>query len=296
MKQSKGWQSASHIIMILFSLLAIIPFILLVIASFTDNQWALVNGISFFPGKWSTTAYQYIGNEWATIGRAYLMTIVVTAIGTVLSIVITTSLAYTLTEKGLPGGKILNFLVVFTMLFNGGIVASFYIWVKVFSIRNTIWALIFPNLMMNAFNIILVKNYYVSSVPNALKEAARIDGASEFRIFIQIVFPLSLPIIATIGLMTAIAYWNDWTNGLYYLTERNGSHLYTIQIVLNTVNENINFLASHANQMSGISVSEIPSTTVRMAIAVVGVLPIMILYPFFQKYFVKGISLGAVKE
>ena len=136
----------------------------------------------------------------------------------------------------------------------------------------------------------------MSSVPNALKEAARIDGASEFRIFIQIVFPLSLPIIATIGLMTAIAYWNDWTNGLYYLTERNGSHLYTIQIVLNTVNENINFLASHANQMSGISVSEIPSTTVRMAIAVVGVLPIMILYPFFQKYFVKGISLGAVKE
>ncbi len=282
--------------MILFSLLAVVPFVLLVIASFTDNQWALVHGISFFPQKWSSTAYQYIGNEWGTIGRAYLMTIVVTLIGTALSILITTSLAYSLTEKGLPGGKILNFLVIFTMLFNGGIVASFYIWVKVFSIRNTLWALIFPNLMMNAFNIVLVKNYYISSVPGALKEAARIDGASEFRIFVQIVFPLSLPIIATIGLMTAIAYWNDWTNGLYYLTERNGSHLYTIQIVLNTVNENINFLASHANQMSGISVAEIPSTTVRMAIAVVGVLPILILYPFFQKYFVKGISLGAVKE
>ena len=296
MKKRDGWQISSHVFMILFSLLAIVPFILLVIASFTDNQWALVNGISFFPKAWSTTAYEYIGNEWATIGRAYMMTIVITLIGTVLSILITTSLAYSLTEKDLPGVKILNFLVIFTMLFNGGIVASFYIWVKVFSIRNTIWALIFPNLMMSAFNIVLVKNYYVSSVPGALKEAARIDGASELRIFFQIVFPLSLPIIATIGLMTAIAYWNDWTNGLYYLTERNGSHLYTIQIVLNTVNENINFLASHANQMSGISVSEIPSTTVRMAIAVVGVLPILILYPFFQKYFVKGISLGAVKE
>jgi putative aldouronate transport system permease protein len=157
-------------------------------------------------------------------------------------------------------------------------------------------ALIFPNLLMNAFNIILVKNYYNSSVPDSLKEAARIDGAGEFRIFYNIVFPLSKPIIATIGLMTAISYWNDWTNGLYYLTERNGSQYYTIQIVLNTVNENINFLASHAGEMGGISVASIPSTTVRMAIAVVGVLPILLIYPFFQKYFVKGITMGGVKE
>ena len=276
--------------------MAVIPFILLVIASFSDNQWVMANGISFFPKEWSTSAYAYILNEWGTIGRAYIMTIIVTVIGTVLSVLLTTTLAYALTDKSLPGVKILSFLCIFTMLFNGGIVASFYVWVNVFNIRNTIWALIFPNLMMNAFNIILVKNYYNSSIPDSLKEAARIDGAGEIRIFTQIVFPLSKPIIATIGLMTAIAYWNDWTNGLYYLTERNGSQYYTIQLVLNTINENISFLASHAGQSGAISVADIPSTTVRMAIAVVGVIPILIAYPFFQKYFVKGITLGGVKE
>lgn len=294
--RTDGWQIASHVVLALFSLMAVIPFILLVIASFTDNQWVMANGITFFPEEWSTTAYEYILNEWGTIGRAYLMTIIVTVIGTVLSVLFTTTLAYALTDRNLPGVKILSFLCIFTMLFNGGIVASFYIWVNVFHIRNTIWALIFPNLMMNAFNIILVKNYYNSSIPDSLKEAARIDGAGELRIFTQIVFPLSKPIIATIGLMTAIAYWNDWTNGLYYLTERNGSQYYTIQLVLNTINENISFLASHAGQAGTISVADIPSTTVRMAIAVVGVIPILIAYPFFQKYFVKGITLGGVKE
>lgn len=294
--KADGWQAAAHVVLALFSLAAVIPFILLVIASFTDNQWALANGISFFPKEWSLTAYEYILNEWGTIGRAYLMTIVVTLIGTVLSILLTTSLAYALTDKDLPGVKILTFLCVFTMLFNGGIVASFYIWVKVFHIRNTLWALIFPNLMMSAFNIILVKNYYNSSIPDSLKEAARIDGAGEFKIFTSIVFPLSKPIIATIGLMTAITYWNDWTNGLYYLTERGGSQYYTIQIVLNTINDNINFLASHAGEAGSISTADIPSTTVRMAIAVVGVIPILIAYPFFQKYFVKGITMGGVKE
>ena len=127
-------------------------------------------------------------------------------------------------------------------------------------------------------------------------EAARIDGASEIRIFWKIIFPLSAPIIATIGLMTGLAYWNDWTNGLYYLTERGGGHLYTIQILLNKINESISFLASNASGSSGnVNVANLPTTTVRMAIAIVGVLPIMIVYPFFQKYFVKGITLGGVK-
>lgn len=296
MKKVDSFRIISNIVMFIFALCAIVPFILLVIASLTDNQWAMVNGFSFFPKKWSLSAYGYIINEWMTIGRAYVMTIIVTVVGTVLGILLTTSLAYALSDKNLPGVRVLNFLCVFTMLFSGGIVASFYVWVNVFHIRNTLWALILPNLLMNAFNIILVKNFYNSSIPGSIKEAARIDGASEMCIFSRIVFPLSKPIIATIGLMTAISYWNDWTNGLYYLTERGGSQLYTIQLVLNTVNDNISFLASHAAEMGSIDVSNIPSTTVRMAIAVVGVLPIMVIYPFFQKYFVKGITLGGVKE
>ena len=181
------------------------------------------------------------------------------------------------------------------MLFNGGLVATYYTYVNYFHVRNTIWALILPNLMMNAFNVILVRNYFVNSIPYSLIEAARLDGASEFGIFFKVVMPLSLPIIATIGLMTGLMYWNDWQNGMYYLTERGGGHLYTIQIILNNINENINALLQNSSATGGMNI-KMPSTTVRMAIATVGILPILVIYPFFQKYFVKGITLGGVKE
>ena len=289
----KIWAVGSHVVMIIFSLLAIAPFILLLVASFTDNNWATLHGFTFFPEEWSIDAYAYISSSWKTIGRAYLMTIVVTILGTLGAILITTMLAYMLSFTQLPGMKLLNFLTIFTMLFSGGIVASFYIWVNVFHIRDTVFSLILPNLFMNAFNIILVKNYFITSVPPSLMEAARIDGAGEFRIFWKIVFPLSMPIIATIGLMTAINYWNDWTNGLYYLTQRGGSHLYTIQLVLNQINQNINFLANNSEMVR--SDMQLPTTTARMAIAVIGMLPIIAAYPFFQKFFAKGITIGAVK-
>lgn len=297
MKKRDGiiWGCASNIIMTIFSLLAVVPFILLVIASLTDNQWATANGFSFFPGQWSLDAYRYITNQWETIGRAYLMTIIVTVLGTVVSLFVTSGFAYALASENLPGRRVLNFLCIFTMLFNGGIVATYYSWVSVFQVRDTIWALILPNLLMNAFNVILVKNYFKNSVPASLIEAARIDGASEFRIYGRIVLPLSIPIMATIGLMTAIAYWNDWTNGLYFLTERNGRAFYTIQLVLNSINENISFLSANSS-ISALGNVKMPSTTVRMAIAVFGILPIILAYPFFQKYFVKGITLGGVKE
>ena len=240
-------------------------------------------------------AYQYIINQWATIGHAYLMTFITTVAGTVISVLITTGFAYALATKGLPFRGLLNFLCIFTMLFSGGIVASYYYWVSLFHVRDTLWAMIFPNLMMNAFNVILVKNYFMNSVPPSLIEAARIDGANEFKIYRSVVLPLSVPIVATIGLMTAIAYWNDWTNGLYYLTARNGRNYYTIQMVLNSINDSIQFLNQNSD-ISGLAGAQLPTTTVRMAIAVVGILPIILAYPFFQKYFVKGITLGGVKE
>lgn len=279
----------------LFTLCAIIPFILLLSASFSDENTVMVQGYSLIPHKFSLDAYAYVATRWADIGKAYLMTIIVTLIGTGLSIIITSMFAYTLSMDFVPGVKVMNFLCIFTMLFSGGVVGSYYIWANVFHIRDTIWALIFPNLMMNAFNVILVKNYYTNSIPPALRESARIDGCSEFRIFWKIVMPLSIPINATIGLMTGLAYWNDWTNGLYYLTERGGSQYYTIQLMLNRISENIQWLSSAA-QGAGISTGNIPTTTSRMAIGVLGMLPVLIVYPFLQKYFVKGITVGAVKE
>ena len=289
-RDEKRWRFFAHVVLIILSFMAVMPFILLVIASFTDEAVALADGYSYFPEKFSLAAYQFIANEAVTIFRAYGVTIIVTVLGTCVSLIITAMLAYMLSREGLPGRKVLNFLVIFTMLFNGGLVPTYLIYSSVFHIKDTLFALIVPSLLMNAFNIILVKNYFTYSLPQELFESARMDGAGEFTVLKTIVIPLSKPILATVGMMIAIAYWNDWQNGLYYL---NDTKLYSIQNILNAINTSVQFLAT--NSVSGASMADIPSTTVRMAIAVIGILPIVIAYPFFQKYFVKGITMGAVK-
>ena len=281
---------SAHAVLILLTLAAIVPFVLLIIASFTDNNVAITEGFSFFPSKWSTDAYQYIVNEKDTMLRAYGITIVVTLIGTTLGLLISVMLAYSLANSDLPGRNFMTFFVTLTMLFNGGLVPTYLIYTNVFHIKDTLAALIVPNLLMNGFNVILIRNYFATGVPTVLYEAARIDGASEFYIFYRIAFPLSKPILATVGLLMGIAYWNDWQNGLYYL---NDTSLYSIQNILNRINENISFLAS--NSTSGVKISDLPTSTIRMAIAVIGILPIVCIYPFFQEYFVRGIAVGAVK-
>lgn len=297
-RENKITRAVAHTICLIFTICAVLPFALLIIASFTNSDWANNNGFSFFPGEWSLEAYRYIVDQWATIGQAYLMTIVVTVIGTVISLLISTLFAYGISKREIPGMKIISFLLIFTMLFNGGLVATYYSYVNLWHIKNTIWGLIVPGLLMNAFSVILIKNYFANSIPAGLEEAARIDGASEFTVFARIVLPLSKPILATIGLMSALAYWNDWMNGMYYLSSRGGSQYYTIQVVLNNINDDIMALmqskTSSATMVSAIA--DIPTTTIRMAIAVIGILPILLLYPFFQRYFVKGITLGGVKE
>ncbi|HHV09175.1 MAG TPA: carbohydrate ABC transporter permease [Clostridiales bacterium] len=286
----KYWELSAHIVLIIMSFLAIMPFVLLLIASFTDDKVALLQGYSYLPKKLSLAAYGYIWNEAQTILRAYGITITITVIGTLVGMMITTMLAFMLSREGLPGRKVLNFLLIFTMLFNGGLVPQYILYSSTFHIKDTLFALIVPNLLMNAFNVILVKNYFQYSLPTELFEAARIDGASEFTVFKIIALPLSKPILATVGMMTAISYWNDWQNGMYYL---NNTKLFSIQSILNAINNSVQFLAT--NSIEGVRMDEIPSTTVRMAICVVGVIPIIIAYPFFQKYFVKGITMGAVK-
>lgn len=290
-------QLIAHVVCIIFTLCALLPFALLIIASFTDNGWAEMNGFSFLPAQWSLEAYTYIVRKWDVIGKSYFMTILVTVIGTVISLIMTTLFAYGISKKHIPGMKFISFLLIFTMLFNGGIVSTYYCYVKFWNIKDSIWALVVPGLLMNAFNVILVRNYYVTSIPPSLEEAARIDGAGTFGIFLRIVTPLSKPIIATIGLMTGLGYWNDWMNGLYYLTKRGGADYNTIQITLNNINDDIRALTAARSMNAGPAVNiKVPSTTIKMAIAVIGILPILILYPFFQRYFVKGITLGGVKE
>lgn len=291
-KTNKGWNIAANIVMVLLSFLALAPFVLLIIASLTDENVAMSFGYSYFPQKWSTSAYQYIASQAGRLGRAYMMTIIVTAVGTGVGVMITALLGYMLSNPALPGRKWLNLYVVITMLFNGGLVPTYIMYVKTFAIKNTIFGLIVPNLLCSAFLVMLVRNYFENSIPRDLYEAARIDGASEFQTFFRVALPLSTPILATIGLMMGLAYWNDWQNGLYYLSDQS-ANLKTIQNILNDINTNIAYLAS--NSTAGVSVTDLPTQTARMAIAVVGILPILVIYPFFQKYFAKGITMGAVK-
>lgn len=291
-KNDKRWSLAGHMVMMILSITALAPFVLLVIASFTDEGAAIRNGYSYIPEAWSLDAYEYIALQWATIGRSYLVTISVTVIGTVVGVSIAAMLAYTLSHKEIPGRSMMSFLLTFTMLFNGGLTATYMIYTQMFHIKNTLLGLLLPGLLMNAYSVMMFRNYFEYTIPSALKEAAQIDGASEIRIFVKIIVPMSMPMIATVGLTVALSYWNDWTNGLYYLSTN--SPLQSVQTLLNNMNENIKFLQQN-NIGSNVEMN-IPSTTIRMAIAVVGIAPVLLLYPFFQKWFVRGMVVGAVKE
>ena len=277
----------------ILALIAILPFLLLVSSSFTDEKSLLADGYRFITTNFSAYAYEYLFiTNLDSILKAYGITFFITVFGTVLSLIIGPMLAYPLSRKDYPRRKILTLIVFLTMLFNGGLVPSYIMWTQIFHVKNTIWALIFPNLVFNGFYIMLFKNNFATNIHPALIEAAKIDGAGEFYIYRKIVMPLSLPIMATIGLMVGLGYWNDWTNGLYFINE---TKLYSLQILLNSIMNNINVIASLSSS-ANVGQVELPGTGVRMAMAVIGVIPIMILYPFFQKYFIKGIALGGVKE
>jgi putative aldouronate transport system permease protein len=252
----------------------------------------LVDGYSFFPKKWSLGAYNYVfRTNGENVFRAYAVTLFITAAGTSLSLLIAPMLAYALSRRDYRRRGFFSFMVFFTMLFNGGLVASYMMWSQLFHVKNTIFALIFPGLLFNGFSIMLMRSYFTINIHPAMIEAAKIDGAGEFRIYFSIVVPLSLPILATVGLMIGIGYWNDWTNGLYYLTD---PRLFSLQNLLNRILTNAKFLASISNDVN-VQV-DLPTVGVRMAMAVIGVIPVMALYPFFQRFFIKGITLGGVKE
>ena len=290
--QEKAIRAIAHIVLIIMCILAIIPFWLLISASLTDSACALREGYKFLPKVLSLDAYRYIMRQWTQVGRAYLVTITVTVLGTFMSLLITSLLAYGLSQRNLPGVKLFTVMLLITMLFSGGIVPQYLIYSNYLHLKNTIWGLIIPNLLTNGFTVILARNYFKTGIPYELQEAMMIDGASPYQIYGRLILPLSKPILATIGVMEAVTYWNDWTNGLYYISD---SKLYSVQQLLNEMNNNINFLANNASKLGTVDTSAMPTATMRMAIAAVAIVPIMIAYPFFQKYFTKGIVLGAVK-
>lgn len=291
-KSFRRYQFVINCILIMVAIIMIAPLVLLFMASISSESSLLKYGYSFIPREFSLGAYRYILSNGQTIARAYGITVAVTFIGTVLHLLIAMMAAFALSIKKLPFRNLISFYIFFTMLFNGGLVPSYLMWTSMFHIKNTIWAYIIPSFLCSAMNIILIRTYYQSSIPEALYEAAKIDGASYLYIFRKIVLPMGKPIMVTIGLFTGLNYWNDWTNGLYYISD---SSLLSIQSLLNKMIQDVQALQAHAGSGAGAAIMQVPTVSVRMAIAFVALFPILAVFPFLQKYLEEGIAIGAVK-
>jgi len=295
-KNERIFNAIGNVFMAILSFFILAPFVLLIASSFTADASLIRYGYNFFPREPSLFAYEWLFiTNGTVIIRAYIMSFFVTAVGVTLSLCITTPLAYGLAKKGLPFRSFLLFYVFFTMIFNGGLVPTYINYTSVFGIGDTFLALLIPNLLTNGFFVLLMKSYFTTNVPDEILEAAMIDGAGEARIMLQIAVPMAKPIIATIAIFVGINYWNDWMNGFVYLVRR--TDLFTIQNLLNRIMQNIQVLMQTADLGSeaAVGLARAPLTAIRMAMAVMGVLPIVVVYPFVQRNFVKGITLGGVK-
>lgn len=287
--------TAAYVVLGIISFICIAPVVLMAVASFTDNNILNLYGYTYFPKKWSLEAYAFLMKQGAVISKSFFNSIFVTFLGTVLGLVVTVLLAYVISRKELIGRKAIMFFVFFTMLFNGGMVPTYLMYTQIFHIKNTMWSLLFPHLLLNGFNVLLVRTFFSENIPEVLLEAARIDGAGELSVFRNVVMPISKPILATIGLLIGVGYWNDWYNGLLFVTDVN---YYTLQNFLNKIMTDLQFLSQNMSVTSDVNsiIANVPSGTARMAMAFIGALPVIIVFPFFQKYFTKGITVGAIKE
>ncbi len=290
--RDKVFQILANCIMAVLVLYCMLPLLLLFSSSITEEQALIVDGYSFVPSAIDWSAYKYILIDSVQIVRGYGISAAVTLLGTVCNLTLTTLFAYPLSRRDLPGKTLIAFILFFTMLSNGGLVPSYIMWTQMFHIKNTFWALLVPNLMMNAFNVIMMRTYFTSNIPMELIDAAKIDGSGEYGILVRIILPMAKPILSTLALLVGLGYWNDWLNGLYYI---NQDRLYSIQVLLNRMLMDTQFLMSSAAQKLSVDTSQLPSTGIKMAIAVMGILPVLVVYPFLQKYLVQGITIGAVK-
>ena len=293
-KDERGFHNVAMVLMILLAIYSVLPFFLMLSISLSSEASLSLQGYHFIPKEFSTAAYSYLWAKRMTIGRCYLLTILVTVVGTVSTLVLTPLFAYPLSRQDFKQRNLFAFILFFTMLFNGGLTASYIIWTQIFHIKNTIWALILPGGLMGAMNVLMVRNYFNANIPYAIIEAARIDGATDMRIYTGIMLPLSKPVLTTVGLFAALGYWNNWTNGLYYITS---TKLYTIQVYLQKLMNNIQFLKTSdiAAESSMLAYKSLPTEGARMAIAIIAILPILLVYPFIQKELVKGMVVGGVK-
>ncbi|GMQ64575.1 carbohydrate ABC transporter permease [Vallitalea maricola] len=281
-----------NVFFIVYSIICVAPVLLILGISFTSENEIILHGFNFIPKEFSLEAYKFLFRDITSIARAYGVSIFATVVGTFLSVLCIALYAYPISRNDFPAKKFFTFYIFFTMLFNGGLVSTYFFNTQVFHMKNTIYALIIP-LMMSPFSVLIVRTFYQQSVPKSILESAKIDGASEFRIFYQMVLPLSKPAIATIALFDTLTYWNDWFSSLLYISDKK---LYTLQYTMYTALMNVQYLLKFGqNSSQDIGLSVLPKQTVRFAMVLIAIGPIALAYPYFQKYFVKGLTIGSIK-
>ncbi len=290
--RSKLFDAVNVFIITIVSIASLLPLVLVLIVSFTEESAIKANGYSFFPEGVTAAAYRMLFSENSLLLQSYLVSIVVTVVGTTLAVAITGMAGYTLSANHIRYRNALALFFFVTMVFNAGLV-PWYLVSTGLGLRNNLWALIVPSLLFNPFNLFLVRNY-MKQIPDSLIEAARIDGANDLFIAFRVFFPLSLPVMATITLFYGIGYWNNWFNAIMLVDDQK---LYPLQYLLFKLNSEINMI-SQMQSISGSAVSAdlLPTESVKMATAIMTIGPIVFFYPFLQKYFIRGLLIGSVKE
>ncbi len=276
-------------LLILVCIICILPFYLIIVGSFTDEGTIIREGFGLWIPKFSLEGYKLCLKDPTTVLNAYKNTIFVTIVGTVLSIIMTTMTGYVLQRKDFPWRNGFSFFFFFTMLFNGGLVPYYILCIRYLRFKNNILALILP-MIFPVFNMIIAKTF-MRSIPDAITESAKIDGANDFLIYLRLIMPLSKPLIATIGLFSALAYWNDWYSCMLFIDDE---VKFTLQYYLQRLLGSVDALRKLADK-AGIAIPQLPMESMKMAMTIITIGPIILVYPFVQRYFVRGLTIGAVK-
>lgn len=287
-------QCVLAIILLIYTLFCFLPVLLVFIAAFTDEKYITQNGFSFFPKQLSLVGFNTVLRYGTQLARSYGVTIFITVAGTFLGLLVMSMFAYSISRHDFRLSKFLSVYLLIPMLFNGGQLSGYIVFTSYYGLKDSLWLLILP-MCVSTMNVIILRTYIANSIPNELMEAAMIDGAGEYRTFFQIVLPLLKPSLAAVGFMMATGYWNDWQNALLYITTDSKKPL---QLLLINIQKSIEFLLNNNNVPAAARAAmggTIPQYSATMATVVVVIAPIMVIYPFFQKYFIKGLTVGSVK-
>lgn len=291
---SRGTETCFHVILALFSLACIVPFLFVIIISFTAEDSIKRVGYSFFPEAWSLEAFKQVFNLGDALWRSYFNSFLITIVGTLISMIVCILYAYPLFRRDFRFRRFFSFFSFFTMIFGGGLVPTYIVCRNLLHLGNNYAALVVP-MLVNPFNIIIMRTFFQTSVPFDLIEAATIDGSGEYNTLLRIILPIVKPGIATVALLTALAYWNEWFLCLLYVTDRK---LYPLQYLLMEMQRNAEYLARNSSMLGAAGAEaarSLPSQGMRMAVVVFIVMPIACAYPFFQRYVVAGLTIGSVK-